>query len=144
MSTTTDYRNVRSTPWAEGDRKRYAVLSDALPAVLETVLDDWQARVDTPGGPTPYTPHANLSVIRALRYEVESEVTPDGVHRTVSKPAEPREELTYLVVTDGVAAFRQATETVQRYLEAERPGTSWGFFAPEHGTTLVLDGREQS
>ena len=118
---------VTETHWAEADRKKMADLQAALPEVLSTEHADWQARVD--GGPTPYTAHARLYVVRALRYTYVLGVwSPTG------------EEKTYLV-TSKSSSCRATYDAIKRYLTNEFPGTEWAFATS--ASTLVLDADEQ-
>jgi hypothetical protein len=124
--------DVRETHWADADRAAYGRIGEALPEVLETVLTDWQHRVDARAEiGNAYTPHSYLRVVKAIRYE-----TVDGVQR----PAEPRDERTYLVAnTQGLFT---TWDTVKAHLEAHYPGTNWALHAPSNGSILVLDGRD--
>ncbi len=102
---------IRTSHWADTDRRTMAELTAELPAVLESNFDLWEHRIERAanGEETPFVPHASLFCMEALEYA-----------RTETEPGKGRSEPTgktfsFLVVAD---CRREAVEKVNAQLAA--------------------------
>jgi hypothetical protein len=111
--------NVRDTHWGKQDQKNHENLKTAIPALLETSYQQWEARI---AGIQDNTDRTQITVI-AARQQVKKTVFYDGMEKEEYVQDGP--EYTFLVTTSAGKGYMHAYDTVYKHMKAMYPGTYW-------------------